>query len=163
SSAHDNGRLTAAGADLMQLALSMTGDERRAGFRLPSSVPPFNTLTYRLFTLVWLIAFVLALAGPIAGFYLRGTEPANNSQLLLGSRAGFAVSPSDATVVRFTVGPQAEKAGIAAGDKITAISGLALSPRMPVNEQVLAGRGNDPAYIMLSNLLYATDSSEIPL
>jgi len=77
----------------MQLALASNGPGLKGGFRLPPCVPPFNTLTLRLFTLVWLAAFALALAGPIAGFYLRYHEAANNSQLLLGSRAGFAVSP----------------------------------------------------------------------
>src|SRR5947209_19669003 len=144
----------------MQLALATAGHKRRRGLRLPPCVPRFNTLTYRLFTALWIVAFSLAVVGPLAGLYERYSEPGNNSQLLLGSRAGFAVSPRDATIVRFTVGPQAEKAGIAAGDKITAIYGLALPPRMPVNEQVLAVHGNDPAYIMLGNLLYGTDSAE---
>ena len=147
----------------MQLALATAGPRRKGGFRLPPCVPPFNTLTYRLFTLIWLTVFALALAGPIAGFYLRYTEPANNSQLLLGSRAGFAVSPRDATIVRFTVGPQAEKAGIVAGDHITAIYGLPLPPSMPVNEEALAQHANDPAYIALGNLLFGTDSAEVPL
>ena len=147
----------------MQLALSMAGQRSGGGFRLPSSVPPFNTLVYRLFTLVWVAAFALAVAGPIAGFYLRSTEPPNNAQLLLGSRAGFAVSPQDATLVRFTVGPQAETAGIVAGDKITAIYGIGLPPRMPVNEAVLAQHSNDPAYIALGNLLFGTDAAEVPL
>jgi hypothetical protein len=147
----------------MQLALATTGPTLKGGFRLPPCVPPFNTLTYRLFTLLWMIAFALALVGPVAGFYLRYAEAANNSQLLLGSRAGFAVSPRDATVVRFTVGPQAQRAGIVAGDKLVAIYGLPLPPKMPVNEQVLAANANDPAYIALGNLLYGTDSADIPL
>src|SRR3954467_15140613 len=96
----------------MQLALATAGPERKGGFRLPASVPPFNTLTYWLFTSLWMIAFALALTGAVAGFYLRYTEPPNNSQLLLGSRAGFAASPRDATLVRFTVGPRAQAAGI---------------------------------------------------
>ena len=130
---------------------------------MPSSLPPFNQLTHRLFTLLWLVAFALALTGTVSGFYFRYTEPENNSQLLLGSRAGFAVSPGDATVVRFTVGPRAEKAGIIAGDKITAIYGLTLPPKMPVDETTLAQHANDPAYIALGNLLYGTDQSEVPL
>ena len=103
----------------MQLALSIAGQSREGGFRLPPVVPPFNTLTHRLFTLVWMLVFALAFVGPVAGFYLRYTAPANNSQLLLGSRAGFAVSPRDGTLVRFTVGPQTQSAGIQPGDKIT--------------------------------------------
>ena len=103
----------------MQLALPIAGrtlKRRLAAAAL--SCRRSTRSTYRLFTLLWMFAFVLALAGPIAGFYLRYISPANNSQLLLGSRAGFAVSPRDATIVRFTVGPQARKAGIVAGDHI---------------------------------------------
>lgn len=147
----------------MQLALSMAGRQSGKRFRLPSAVPPFNALTYRLFTLVWMIAFALALVGPIAGFYLRYTEAANNSQLLLGSRAGFAVSPRDATAIRFTIGPQASKAGIVPGDHIVAIYGVALPPKMPVDEATLAAHANDPAYITLGNLLYGTDSGDVPI
>ena len=147
----------------MPLALPIAGQVTKRGWRLPPCVPPFNTPIYRSFMLVWMIAFALAFVGPVAGFYLRYTEAENNSQLLLGSRAGFAVSPRDATVVRFTVGPQAQNEGIVPGDKITAIYGLALPPKMPVNEQVLAERANDPAYIALGNLLYGTDSADIPL
>jgi hypothetical protein len=147
----------------MQLALASTGPKMKGGLRLPPVLPPFNTLTYWLFTSAWMIAFALALVGPIAGFRERYTEPANNSQLLLGSRAGFAVSPRDATIVRFAVGPQAQQAGIQAGDKITAIYGLALPPVMPVNEEALAQHANDPAYIALGNLLFGTDTADVPL
>ena len=147
----------------MQLALASTGDMSKGGFRLPQSLPPFNTMTLRLFTLLWVAAFAVALAGPLAGFYLRYTAPANNSQLLLGSRAGFAVSPRDGTMVRFTVGPQAQRAGVRSGDKITAIYGLPLPPSMPVNEEALAQHADDPAYIALGNLLFGTDSAEVPL
>ena len=146
----------------MQLALGMT-NQPRGGFRLPPVVPPFNKLTYRLFTGLWVLAFMLAVAGPVAGFYIRYTEQANNSQLLLGSRAGFAVSPGDATLVRFPVGPQAKSAGIVPGDHIVAIFGIPLPRTMPVNEEALAEKGDDPAYIAMSNLLYGHDESEIPL
>src|SRR3982751_4122094 len=147
----------------MQRGLPTAGQALTGGFRLPPRLPPLNTLSCRLFTLLWMIAFALALVGPIAGLYLRYRLPANNAQLLLGSRAGFAVSPRDATVVRFTVGPQAEKAGIVAGDHITEIYGLPLPPSMPVNEEALAEHAKDPAYIALGNLLYATDSADVPL
>src|SRR3954447_19971760 len=147
----------------MQLAWPSAGNFTKGGFRLPQSLPPFNTLALRLFTVLWLLAFALALAGPISGFYMRYTAPANNSQLLLGSRAGFAVSPRDATVVRFTVGPKAKTAGVVAGDHIVAIYGLPLPPSMPVNERALAEHANDPAYIALGNLLFGTDAAEVPL
>ena len=147
----------------MQLALPNAGLAPRGGWRLPPCVPPFNTLTYRLFTALWMVAFALALVGPLAGLYERYYERGNNSQLLLGSRAGFAVSPRDATIVRFTVGPQAAGAGVIAGDHITAIYGLPLPPSMPVNERALAEHANDPAYIALGNLLFGTDSADVPL
>ena len=147
----------------MQLALPNAGSAPRGGWRLPPCVPPFNTLAYRLFTAAWMVAFALALVGPLAGLYERYHERGNNSQLLLGSRAGFAVSPRDATIVRFTVGPQAAGAGVVAGDHITAIYGLPLPPSMPVNERALAEHANDPAYIALGNLLFGTDTAEVPL
>jgi len=147
----------------MQLALPRTDQTLKGSFRLPPVVPPFNTLTYRLFTALWLLTFALAVVGPVVGFHHRYTEPSNNSQLLLGSRAGFAVSPRDATLVRFTVGPDAEKAGIRAGDHILAIYGLPLPKTMPVNEEALAEHANDPAYIAMGNLLFGGDQSEVPL
>ncbi len=147
----------------MLLALPYAGHTSRGGLRLPPSVPPFNKLAYRLFTALWMVAFALALVGPLAGLYERYAEKSNNSQLLLGSRAGFAVSPRDATIVRFTVGPRSAAAGIVPGDHIVAIYGLPLPPSMPVNESALAEHANDPAYIALGNLLFGTDSADVPL
>lgn len=147
----------------MQLALTRTEDVRKRGFRLPPVVPPFNAAAYRIFTVLWIFAFLLAIAGPLIGFYHRYTERPNNSQLLLGSRAGFAVSPRDATAVRFTVGPEAETAGIKAGDHIVAVYGLPLPRTMPVNEEALAAHANDPAYIAMGNVLFGTDNSQVPL
>ena len=86
----------------MQLALPRNNQPLKGGFRLPPVVPEFNTLGFWLFTAVWALALMLAIAGPVLGFHYRYTEKANNSQLLLGSRAGFAVSPRDAATVRFT-------------------------------------------------------------
>ena len=147
----------------MQLALPRTDGRLRSGFRLPPVVPPFNTLGYRLFTALWALAFLLAVAGPLAGLYDRYTEARNNSQLLLGSRAGFAVSPTDATLVRFTVGPQAKAGGVVPGDHIVAIYGLPLPATMPTSQEALAEHGDDAAYITMGNLLYGSDESEIPL
>ena len=147
----------------MQLALTNADPEPGGRLRLPPCVPPFNTLTYRIFTAIWMVAFLLALVGPLAGLYERYKEPGNNSQLLLGSRAGFAVSPRDATKIRFTVGPKAAGAGVVAGDDIVAIYGLPLPPKMQVNERTLAEHSNDPAYIALGNLLFGTDTADVPL
>jgi hypothetical protein len=147
----------------MQLALTRAGDGRKGWVRLPPVVPPFNAVSYRIFTALWVVAFLLAIAGPLIGFYHRYTERPNNSQLLLGSRAGFAVSPRDATAVRFTVGPEAETAGIRPGDHIVAVYGLPLPRTMPVNEEALAAHANDPAYIAMGNVLFGTDNSQVPL
>src|SRR3954447_16832637 len=121
-----------------QLALSSEALPPEGRFRLPPAIPPFNTVTHRLFSAVWLLSFLLAIAAPIMGFREPYTQPSNNSQLLLGSRAGFAVSPRDATLIRYAVGPSAQKAGIVPGDKIIAVYGLPLPPVMPVDEEALA-------------------------
>ncbi|HEV2595090.1 MAG TPA: hypothetical protein VGU01_07825 [Sphingomicrobium sp.] len=143
--------------------MSRTGNKRKPAFRLPAALPSFNGPMHAIFTLLWTVAFVLALAGPLAGFYIRYNEPPNNSQLILGSRAGFAVSPSDATMIRFTVGTPTESIGILPGDKITAIYGLTLPRRMPVDERSLAKNADDPAYIALGNLLYGSDNAQVPI
>jgi hypothetical protein len=146
-----------------QLALPSEALPPEGRFRLPPTIPPFNTLTHRLFSVIWIAAFLLAIAGPIMGFRERYTQPSNNSQLLLGSRAGFAVSPRDATLIRYTIGSSAAKAGVGPGDKIVAVYGLPLPATMPVNEAALAAHAEDPAYIAMGNLLYGTDNSEVPL
>lgn len=146
-----------------QLAFPSAAPGALRRFRLPPAIPPFNSVTLRIFSLLWFLAFLIALMGPIAGFYLRYTAPSNNSQLIVGSRAGFAVSPRDATIIRFTVGPQAKKAGLVAGDHIVAIFGLPLPKTMPMNEEELAAHQEDPAYITMGNLLYGTDETEVPL
>ena len=147
----------------MQLAAPLDEEGWKGRFRLPPTVPPFNRLSYRLFTILWFAAFGLALFGPLTGIYLRATSPPNNSQLLLGSRAGFAVSPRDATAVRFTVGPTTKAAGLIAGDHILAVYGLPLPRVMPVDEVSLAQHSSDPAYIAMGNLLFGSDNSEVPL
>lgn len=148
----------------MQLALPVTADDGPKGrFRLPPAVPPFNKRGHRIFSIVWIAAFLLALGGPVAGLYFRFKAPDSNSQLLLGSRAGFAVSPNDATLVRFPVGPQAVGAGVRPGDRIVAVYGLPLPKIMPINEEAIAEHAEDPAYIAMGNVLFGSESSEVPL
>ena len=147
----------------MQLALASTEKTPGGRFRLPPAVPPFDTRTYRIFSIIWLAALLLAIVGPGLGIYYRYSSPDNNSQLMLGSRAGFAASPKDATKIRFTVGPQAEQGGLRAGDDIVAIYGLKLPDVMPINEDALAAHADDPAYIAMGNVLFGSDVSDVPL
>ncbi len=132
-------------------------------FKLPDRVPPFNTTAHRIFTVIWLAALLLAVIGPAMALYSRYTSPGNNSQLMLGSRAGFAVAPQDSTSIRFTVGPSAREAGIRKGDDIIAIYGLPMPARMPVTESALAAHSDDPAYIAMDNLLFGTEELPFPL
>jgi len=132
-------------------------------FRLPDAVPPFSTLAHRLFTAVWIAALLLALIGPAMGLYQRYSNPGDNSQLMLGSRAGISVSEMDATQIRFTVGPDAAKAGVEPGDHIVAVFGVPLPRQMPISERLLIEKTDDPAYIAMSNLLLGTEAMEVPL
>lgn len=147
----------------MQLALPGAFDKLAGRLRLPDKVPPFNTGVYRLFWVIWGAAFLLAIVGPAMGLYYRYSGPQNNSQLVLGSRAGIAVAERDATRIRFPVGPYTRAAGIRAGDQIVAIYGLKVPDVLPVDEQALASHGDDPAYITMGNLLFGTESMEVPL
>ena len=147
----------------MQLALPRTMTAMR---RFPAApvIPPFNKLgPIGLFSALWSLAFMFRHSGTTRGLYFRSTEPGNNSQLLIGSRAGFAVAPRDATLVRFTVGPASRASGIRPGDHIVAIYGLPLPPTMPAYEATLAAHADDPAYIAMGNLLFGGDNTEIPL
>lgn len=146
-----------------QLAISERLNPLRGRIKIPKRVPPFNTAAYRIFTAIWLAALLLAVIGPVMALYDRYTSPGDNSQLMLGSRAGFAVSPQDATRIRFTVGPASRQAGIRKGDDIVAIYGLPVPDKMPVTERVLAAHADDPAYIAMGNLLFGTESLPFPL
>lgn len=133
------------------------------GLKLPKRVPPFNTAAYRIFTAIWVAALLLAVVGPIMGLYDRYVAPGDNSQLVLGSRAGIAVSPQDATRIRFTIGPYSREAGIRKGDDIIAIYGLPLPDKMPITEEALTQHEDDPAYIAMSNLVFGTEEFPVPL
>jgi hypothetical protein len=146
-----------------QLAISGRLKPLRRRFKLPARVPPFKTNTYRVFTVVWVAALLLAIFGPAMALYDRYTSPGDNSQLMLGSRAGFVVAPKDATKIRFTVGPAARAAGIRKGDDIVAIYGLPMLAEMPVTERALADHADDPAYIAMGNLLFGTEALPFPL
>ena len=149
----------------MAVQLAVQGEVSKAPrrFKLPDALPPFGRRSHRLFTVLWAAALLLALVAPAMGLYQRYSNPGDNSQLMLGSRAGIGVSPADATKIRFTIGAQAEKAGIERGDDIIAVFGLPLPSEMPVSERILEERAEDPAYIAMGNLLFGTESMDVPL
>lgn len=136
---------------------------RKLPFGLPDRVPPFNTAAYRIFTAVWVCALLLAVVGPSMALYQRYTSPGDNSQLMVGSRAGFAVSLQDATQIRYLVGPQAREAGLRRGDDIIAVYGIPLPKQMPITERALTRYGDDPAYIAMGSVLFGTDSMPVEL
>ena len=84
----------------------------------------------------------LAIAGPIAGTWYRLTSPDENSGLIIGSRAGLALSEDDLTQVRFPVGSAARAAGIRPGDDIIAINDVPIARVVPISERGIA-RPND--------------------
>lgn len=131
--------------------------------RLPDRVPPLAGKPLWVLRLLWLLAFALAVVGPLGGIYLRLSEPPDNSQLLLGSRAGIAVSLSDATQVRFAVGPFSREAGIGEGYDVIAIRGVPLPQEMPMTVDELAEHADDPAYTAITNLLFGTEEASVPL
>ena len=148
----------------MQLALPRTDASAEGRFPAAAGVPPFNTLDLSpVHRAVGAAPCSLRSSARSSDSTIATRSRANNSQLLLGSRAGFAVSPRDATLVRFTVGPTGSKGGVVAGDHIVAIYGIPLPRTMPMNEEAFADHANDPAYIAMGNLLYGTDESEVPL
>jgi hypothetical protein len=147
----------------MEVALARGPGIPSGRFRLPEALPPFNTPAYRVFSIVWIAAFLLAIIGPVMGLVQRYETPSNNSQLLLGSRVGLAVSPGDATNVRFPVGAQAKAAGVQPGDRIIAVYGLPLPKIMPMTEQAVAQHADDAGYVVMQNLLYGTEETEVPI
>src|SRR5947209_19794411 len=86
--------------------------------RLPERLPDLKRPWLQLFEAFWFVFFALAVVGPIAGVYYRFTTPGENTQLMIGSRAGLALSRTDLTTVRFPVGDAARAAGIEPGDKL---------------------------------------------
>lgn len=146
-----------------QLAMPAGLSSLGARFKLPKRVPPFNSTAYRIFSVIWVAALLLAIAGPIMGLYQRYAASGDNSQLVLGSRAGFAVSLQDATQIRFPVGPEARAAGIRRGDDIIAIYGIPLPAKLPVTDKALAENADDPAYLTINNLLFGTDAMPVPI
>ncbi|TFI56645.1 hypothetical protein E2493_19020 [Sphingomonas parva] len=132
---------------------------------LPERVPDFGRGAVWAFRLVWIAAFLLAIAGPVAGTWQRLSAPAQNSALVPGSRAGLALGEDDLTRIRFPVGPAAAAAGVRAGDELVAIDGIALSARvpMPSADGPLPPGTTEADYALLGEILYGTESRPIVL
>lgn len=134
--------------------------------KLPDAVPPFSNRFYRLFTLLWIAAFLLAIAGPAMGLYYRYVAPEYNSLLLPGSRAGLALDESDATRIRFPVGPRTRAMGIAPGDDIVAIFGMPAPEKLSLpdlNPQLVGEISGDPVRDIFQDMIFKAEDFEVLL
>jgi hypothetical protein len=133
--------------------------------RLPERVPDLKRPWLYLFELFWFACFALALVGPIAGTWYRFTTPGENSQLMLGSRAGVVLSENDLTYVRFPVGSAAKAAGIQPGDRIVAIDGLPVARFVPHDPRKAIGPGHatDTDYALFSTLIEGSQPIDLDL
>src|SRR5437867_941334 len=133
--------------------------------RLPERIPDLRPPWLYVFELFWFACLALALVGPIAGTYYRFTTPGENSQLMLGSRAGLVLSAADLTEVRFPVGSAAKAAGVESGDKIVAIDGLPVSPLVPLDPRQATGPGHatDTDYALFGSLVQPGQPTDLDL
>jgi len=136
---------------------------QRVDRQLPDRVPRLTGLAFKVFRVLWVAALALAIVGTIGGLRLRLSSPPENWQFIPGSKAGFAVSPADGTLVRFPVGPQPIGSEFIRGDRIVAIYGIPLPAPMPLSEEALADHANNTAYIVFANLLWSGENPEVPL
>ncbi|HEY0149913.1 MAG TPA: hypothetical protein VGB70_13040 [Allosphingosinicella sp.] len=119
-------------------------------------VPPLGRRALLVLRPLWWLVFLLALAGPVGGTWDRFANPAPNSQLMLGSRAGVVLDENDLTRVRFPVGPSAQAAGVEPGDKILSIDGIGVSVSVPL--AALESEGANPLdQAAFAGILYGTD------
>jgi hypothetical protein len=137
----------------------------RFGIGLPERLPDFSRGPLNLFRIVWFAAFLLALAGPIAGAWHRLANANQNSALVAGSHAGFAAADADLTRIRFPVGPDAERLGIRPGDDIVAVDSIPVSAvvPMPGTPAAAKARVSDADAALFGDLLYGTESREVAL
>ncbi len=149
----------------MATEAAATGNASPPRLRLPERIPDLRTPWLILFELLWFAALLLAAAGPVIGTWYRLTSPDENSALMLGSRAGLALSEDDLTHVRFPVGPEARAAGVRPGDQIVAINGVPLARTVPISERGIA-RPNDATdsdYAALAPVVDGTEPLDLDL
>jgi hypothetical protein len=149
----------------VQLALQRGYDRLAVRLRLPAGVPPLKGRVATVIAICWFALFALAIVAPIGGLYDRFVHSGENSQLMLGSRAGIVVAEKDATRIRFTVGPTTKALGIKPGDDIVAVNGLAVADVVTMEQKAIeAGRGPSEADLaVFADLLYGTDNYDAVL
>ena len=133
--------------------------------RIPERLPDLKQPWLTGFSLIWFACLALALAGPAIGIWYRFTTPAENSALMLGSRAGLVLSQDNLTQVRFAVGHAAEAAGVEPGDKIVAIEGLPLSNVVPLDPRAATGpnHATDTDYALLGPIIEGSEPVDLHL
>lgn len=125
-------------------------------------VPPLGRRALLVLRPLWWLVLLLALVGAIGGTWDRFANPAPNSLLMLGSRAGVVLDADDLTRIRFPVGPATTAAGVKPGDDIVAIDGIEVSQTVPL--AVLEGEGANPMdQAAFAGILYGTDEAETEL
>jgi len=107
-------------------------------------------------------ALLLAIVGPLAGLWYRFDQAGQNSALIVGSRAGLALSEDDLTQVRFPVGNAAISAGVKPGDDIVALEGMPIARVVPISERGLARPhdATDTDYALFSPIIEGVDESD---
>lgn len=130
--------------------------------KLPDCIPPLGARALAVIRPLWWIAFLLALAGPLGGIWDRVANPAPNSFLMLGSRAGLVLAEEDLTRIRFPAGPVAAAAGLRPGDDIVAVDGIQVSETVPL--AALEGANPNPMdQAAFAEILYGTADSAVEL
>lgn len=133
--------------------------------RVPERLPDLRGHWLTFFQVIWFACFALAIAGPAIGIWYRFSTPAENSALMLGSRAGLALSKDNLTRVRFPVGSAAAAAGIEPGDKIVAIEGLPISNVVPLDPKQSRGRNHptETDYALFAPILQGDEPMDLNL
>ncbi|GAA4741584.1 hypothetical protein GCM10023264_03290 [Sphingomonas daechungensis] len=137
----------------------------RPRLTFPDRLPDLKRGSVLIFQLIWIPALLLAVVGPIAGLWFRFADAGENSALIVGSRAGLALSEDDLTRVRFPVGDAAKAAEVRPGDDIIAIEGLDVARVVPISK---AGRARphdatETDYALFSPIIEGEDEADLTI